>query len=129
MLLEFNSEGFNFSSVECTDSDEVEECIRKSAAKPLDEIWMTGEKPYPCLAILISGELACVDYFEDDEGHYWQSTGHLGENKTVRCIVGCEHTELSAEMFVPLEDAIKCAQEFFDTQKRSPCIEWEAMWE
>lgn len=56
MTLEINSEGFNFSSFDCETPDEVEVQIRQSAAKPFDEIWLIGEKQYPCLSLLISGK-------------------------------------------------------------------------
>lgn len=45
---------------------EIAEQIRKSAALPLDEIWISGQTKYPCLAILVNGADACLTYFETE---------------------------------------------------------------
>lgn len=50
---------------------------------------------------------------EDDQGHFYQSVGDIDTDRKVNCIVGCEPTEFTASIFVPPEDAIQCAREFF----------------
>lgn len=57
-----------------------------------------------------------------------QSVGDIDSDEMIECIVGCEPAKFTTSIFVQIEDAIQCARDFFDTQKRSSCIEWEAMW-
>lgn len=104
--------------------EEIAEHMRRSSALPLDDIWISGEDKYPCLAILINGSLACVNYFEE-EGEMWQSYGNYPND--VRFIAGGEEWEAPADTVVSLEDAISCMEEFFDTPKRPECIEWQEL--
>lgn len=103
---------------------EIAEQIRKSAALPLDEIWISGETEYPCLAILVNGADACLTYFET-EGVMWLSYG--AGRKPLSFIAGGEEWEAPADSVVSTEHAIACMEAFFETRKRSACIAWQPL--
>lgn len=65
---------------ECRSWNELKDFIRKSSLNPFDDIWISGEMDYPCLAILINGNYACVNYFLNGEGDMWQSIGYGNKN-------------------------------------------------
>lgn len=64
---------------------ELENLIKESSTIPFDDIWLNGVTDYPCLAILINGNYACVHYFLNDMGNMWQSGGFNGEYSYNRC--------------------------------------------
>ncbi len=113
----------------CQSKAEMVEIIKQGAALPQgDEIWVSSkEKPYPCLSILMKDQYTCVHYFENDEGNVWQSCGDF--NKEVIFLAGGEGWTAPEYVIVPLEKAICCMEEFWDTLERPTCIEWEALWE
>lgn len=113
----------------CRTKAEIAEIIKQGAALPQgDEIWISSnEKPYPQLSILVKGQYACVHYFEDDEGHAWQSCGDF--DREVTFLAGGMEWTAPEYVIIPLEKAISSMDEFWDTLERSKGIEWEALWE
>ncbi len=103
---------------------EIAEQIRKSAALPLDEIWISGETEYPCLAILVHGADACLTYFET-EGVMWLSYG--AGQKPLSFIAGGAEWEAPADSVVSTERAIACMEAFFETRKRLACIAGQSL--
>lgn len=101
--------------------EEIAGHIMRSSALPLDDIWISGEDEYPCLAILINGDYACVHYFEE-EGITWQSHGNFSEE--VIFWAGGEEWKAPADTIVSIESAISCMEDFFDSMKKPKCIEW-----
>lgn len=87
-----------------------------------DDIWISTGKKYPCLAILINGKYACIHYFEDENGTAFQSVGDV--NKEITFIAGGTKWTAPPEAVVTLDEAIMCAEIFFDTLSRPECIEW-----
>ena len=41
-----------FEMLNC--DNDIEQIIKKYADNPLDDIWISGENEYPCLAILVT---------------------------------------------------------------------------
>lgn len=41
---------------------DIEAVIRRSAARGMAEIWLSGDAHYPAIAILLNGDHACVDF-------------------------------------------------------------------
>ena len=117
----------NSGDIECLIEEEIETLIRESSFKPFDDIWIGSEERYPCLAILINKELACVHYFLNDYGDAYQSIGNYKETNTVEFIAGGEKTELPYYSVVTLDKAIECAKQFFLVQNLPSCIEWNEL--
>ena len=55
----------------------VEFIRRRHDEFPLDEIWISGDEKYPCIALLTNGEYAGISYFGNEEGDIWLSQGDL----------------------------------------------------
>ena len=104
--------------------EEIAGHIRRSAALPFDDIWLGGGSEYPCLAVLVNGDRACVHYFEA-EGVMWQSQGDFSKGTVF--LAGGEEWNAPAGTVVSIESAICCAEEFFDSMKRPDCIEWQRL--
>lgn len=107
---------------ECHSWTELENFIKESALNPFDDIWIRREHAYPCLAILVNGEFACVHYFLNDNGDMWQSVGSGDEDVTFIC--GGEESELPADAVISIREAIECAKEFYESPQRPRCTEW-----
>lgn len=110
---------------ECFSWYELEKLMRKSALNPFDDIWISGDLEYPCLAILIHGNDACVHYFLNETGDMWQAVGHGSQD--VAFVSNGEKSDMPANAVVSLEQAIACARQFFDDLDRPKCMEWRAL--
>lgn len=115
----------NNGDFEISAKEEIETFVRESAENPFDELWVWREEEYPCLGILINGQYAVVDYFQEEDGDMWQSSGCLEENVEFRC--GGDVSEMPGSEVIPLEKAIACIKEFFDSPARPECIEWNEL--
>lgn len=104
--------------------EEIVEHIKRCSALPADEIWISGEDQYPCLTILINGNYSCVHYFEE-EGVMWQSYGAHSEE--IIFLAGGEEWSAPADTIISVENAILCMEEFFDSNKKPECIEWQEL--
>ena len=113
----------------CQSKAEIAEIIKRGAALPEgDEIWISSnEERYPCLSILMKGRNACVHYFENDQGDAWQSCGDF--NGEVTFLASSEEWTAPGNVIIPLEKAIHCMEEFWETLERPKGIKWEALWE
>lgn len=104
---------------------EIEQLIRNSAAGSPDDIWISGKDNYPCLSILITGNLANVNYFLDDYGDFWVSEGDgtYGEDLSVR-VDGVDYS-MGADTIISVEQAIECMKQFcMDIYTMPNCIKW-----
>ena len=107
----------------CTTKQELENLIRNSAQNPFDEIWISEtDTRYPCLAVLVNGNCACIHYFPDDED-IWQSVGD-SEQEVLFQVTGEAPSMMPGNCVISLETAIRCVNEFFDTHQRPECIRW-----
>ena len=106
--------------------EETADFIRKSALNPYDDIWICGTEDYPCLAILVNGDLACVHYFLNDQGDMWQSVGNREEDVLFR-VIGEAPGSMPGDCVISLDEAIACVNQFFDTLQRPDCIKWREL--
>ncbi len=106
----------------CQSWNELKDFITKSSFNSLDDIWINGNDDYPCLAILINREHACVHYFLDGDGNMWQSVGYGKEDVAFVC--NGEKSVMPANSVISLDKALECAKQFFQTLERPSCIEW-----
>lgn len=89
----------------------------------LDEIWVSGDEKYPCVALLTNGEYASISYFENVEGSMWLSQGDLNTEITFLA-AGLEWTA-PADSVIYFDTAIECIEEFCHTVSRPGRIMWQ----
>lgn len=117
----------NKGDFECLTKNDIEDMIRLSALNPYDDIWISRTaNSYPCLAILVNGNFACVHYFLNDSGAIWQSVGNY-HNEITFAVNGEEPSLMPGECVISLDRAIECMNLFFDTCNRPDCIEWREL--
>ena len=112
-----------FGTLNCDNDNEIEQILKKCADNPLDDIWISGENEYPCLALLVNRELACIHFFASEEEHY-QSVGNEESDGTTKFYAGGEMAELPNYTVVSLSLAIQCVKQFFKSHNRPSCIKW-----
>lgn len=110
---------------ECHSWQELENIMKKCSLKPFDDIWINKDVDYPCLAILINENYACVHYFLNDAGDMWQSVGY--GDKDVVFVSNGDKSDMPADCVISLDKAIECAKEFYHTLDRPSCIEWRRL--
>lgn len=111
---------------DCHSWSELEDVILKNLSLNLyDDIWLNGEEDYPCLAILMNGNHACLHYFPDDGGNMWQSVGN--DNEAVVFFSNGEKICMPADSVISLDKAMECARQFFETLNKPDCIEWREL--
>ena len=105
---------------------EIIELIKNN--KGLEEIWISkNSKKYPCLVIQLNNDLACVNYFPEDENEInWTSLGNY--DKETIFLSGGEEWNAPSNTIITKEKAIECLQEFSNNEKEKPkCIEWQKL--
>ena len=105
---------------------EIIEIIKNN--KGLEEIWISkNSKKYPCLVIQLNNELACVNYFPEDENETnWTSLGNY--DKETIFLSGGEEWNAPGNSVIKIDQAIDCLQEFLNNEKEKPkCIEWQKL--
>ena len=108
--------------------DELRQILSMRFGNESNEFWIsedTGE--FPCMAILVKGNLANVSFFDDENDIGSQSVG--GEPKTGTFTVFYTNTpeeeiEIHDEFTVSAEVAVKAAEEFFTKRQMPRCIAW-----
>lgn len=115
----------NSGDISCRTVEEAEERIRKSSANPYDDIWISGEEEFPCLALLVNGNLASLHYFLNDKGDMWQSLGDYRED--TEFVAGGQKTIMPAECVISMEKALECVRQFCENFERPDCIEWNEL--
>ncbi|MBS4785982.1 MAG: hypothetical protein KH009_07720 [Clostridiales bacterium] len=120
MIVSTNNGDFIFQS-----ADDVLEFVQ-TAALEKNDIWISGEQPYPCLSICINGEYAAVHFFQNDTGEMWLSYDRDNQEE-VSFIVGGEEWKPDTDAIIRLNDAFLCIREFLDTCGMPSCIQWQAL--
>lgn len=61
----------------------VDEAMKlvQMAAQDKSDLWISGEQPYPCIAVCINGEYAAINFFRNDEGDMWLSYNDKNQKK------------------------------------------------
>jgi hypothetical protein len=78
----------NLGTIQCITfseyEEQIKECIKHNHG---NEIWCSctdDSNYYPCLAILVRGEYAVVNYFSENNNEMFASVGDLSKNGEVR---------------------------------------------
>lgn len=119
----------NLGTVQCINFSEYEEHINECIKHdPGNEIWCScnnSTEDYPCLSILVKGGKAAINYFSENNAAMFSSVGDLSKDGTVKFEGG--QYEAAAYQIVPLMSALECALQFFHSQEKPSCIEWEEL--
>lgn len=105
---------------------EIIEIIKNN--KGLEEIWISrGIKKYPCLVIQLNNDLACVNYFTEDENEInWTSLGNY--DKKTLFLSGGEEWLAPDNVIITIEQTIECLTEFYENQNDKPkSIKWQKL--
>ena len=106
-------------------ADDVINFIR-TAAPENNDVWISGEQPYPCIAVCINGEYAAVNFFQNDIGEMWLSYNDKNQ-KEVTFMAGGDEWSPDVDAIIALNDAFSCIREFLDTLERPSCIQWQKL--
>lgn len=83
---------------------------------------------YPCtLSILVKDQQAVVNYFSEDNEEIFASTGDLDREDDFRWQIGANDYSVAGYQILSIEKALQCALQFFHTQEKPSCIEWEEL--
>jgi len=119
-IISTNRGDFTFQS-----TDDVIKFIR-TAAQENNDIWISGEQPYPCMAVCINGEYAAINFFQNDTGEIFLSYNDKNQQE-VTFIAGGDKWKPDAGAIIDLNDALSCIREFLDTYERPTCIQWQEL--
>lgn len=119
-IISTNRGDFTFQS-----ADDAIKFIRK-AAQENNDIWVSGEQQYPCVAVCINGEYAAVNFFQNDAGEMWLSYNDKNERE-ITFIAGGDEWKPDSNAIIALNDAFSCIREFLDTYERPTCIQWQEL--
>ena len=119
-IVSTNRGDFTFQS-----ADDVIKFVQE-AEQENNDIWISGEQPYPCMAVCINGEYAAVNFFQNDAGEMWLSYNDKNQ-KEVTFIAAGDPWEPDANAIITLSDAFLCIREFLDTYERPACIQWQEL--
>ena len=99
------------------DSFEEYKAALETCFQPENEIWCsrTEEYKYPCLSILVKGDQAVVNYFEEEDGG--EMLVSFGDEDAEDIVTFCDG---QYEIAVALAWALY----FFKTQTAPDCIDW-----
>lgn len=117
------------STIQCsTFADYIQhmkECLHYPTS---NEIWCSlNDRPedFPCLSILTKGEEAVVNYFSENNAQTYVSIGDMRKNGSIEFENG--QYEIAAYQVISLSSALQCALQFFSSQERPSCIEWDEL--
>jgi len=119
-IVSTNRGDFTFQS-----GDDIIKFIQE-AKQETNDIWISGEQQYPCMAVCINGEHAAVNFFQNDAGEMWLSYNDENQ-KEVTFIAGGDEWTPDANAVIALKDAFLCIREFLDTYERPTCIQWQEL--
>lgn len=119
-VISTNRGDFTFQS-----ADDVIEFIQTSAQENKD-IWISGEQPYPCMAICINGQYAAINFFQNDTGEMWLSFNEKNQEE-VTFIAEGDEWKPDANAVITLSDAFSCIREFLNIYERPACIQWQEL--
>jgi len=96
------------------------------ATQGSNDIWISGEQSYPCMAVCINGEYAAVNFFQNDTGEMWLSYNDKNQQE-VTFIAEGDEWKPDVDAIIALNDALLCIREFLDTYERPTCIQWQEL--
>ena len=111
---------FDFQS-----TDDVIEFVQ-TAAQEQGELWISGEQPYPCMAVCINGNHAAVNFFQAEGGDMWLSCNDKNQEEVTFMADGDEWRP-DASAVIDADAMYACIREFLDTHERPNCIQWQEL--
>lgn len=114
-IISTNRGDFTFQSTD----DAIE--FMRTATQENNDIWIGGERPYPCMAVCINWKYAAVNFFQNDTGEMWLSYNDKNQQE-VTFIAGSDKWKPDVNAIIAFNDALSCVREFLDTYKRPACI-------
>ena len=95
----------------------------------VNEFLLSGDKRFPCLAIMVNNEYAVLTFFPENEDCLFQSIGEgtaLNPDETSIFYTGTQdqETQIWNEFVIPFAKAREAATEFFASLSLPVCIEW-----
>lgn len=108
---------------EIAQTADLDSYINACASLGSDDLWLYGTAEYPCLALLINEQTACIHYFASSAQCY-QSLNETGSYKTIEFYMENQELSLPGSAILPLSKAIECAKQFFLSQNKPSCIKW-----
>ncbi|MCI8669449.1 MAG: hypothetical protein HFI34_08025 [Lachnospiraceae bacterium] len=119
-IISTNKGEFSFQS-----EDDVIKFIQ-TAPQENNDIWISGEQPYPCMAVCINGEYAAVNFFQNDEGDVWLSYNDRNQTEVTFIADGSEWSP-DSNAVISLNDMFLCIREFLNTYEKPTCIQWQEL--
>lgn len=121
----------HFGGIDYIDTiEEMKKILNTRFGDDVNEFWITdNESENPCLVILINKAIANLTYFPED-GHpgfqSFENENGLDSNGYSIFYTNTpeEEIEISNEMVVPVELALKTAKEFFESMEMPTSIKW-----
>ena len=119
-------------SGEChvTNEIELESAISRRHGRGVNAFWLAhGDEKNPALAILVTGDLACLHYFPSDRHPGFRSVGAIeglkrGELTTFSVSSVSDEAGILNDAIVPYSVASTVAKEFFRSKELPRSIEW-----
>ena len=85
-----------------------------------NEIWITGEKEYPCISLMIKGNEANVHYFRSADDF----AACLNDENPAGGTVNFGDIEMDRQYVIDRKKALECICEFIHTGERPKCVKW-----
>ena len=108
------------NSEECKELRRLSEIMRGGTDVVNEYRLSETESGFPCLAVLIKGDIAAVTYFPDD-GHAGYTAAGSGD---FREFADFGMYEIHGDMVISADKAASLAEEFFLTGKKPCGTEW-----
>lgn len=120
MIVNTNKGDFTFRFV-----DDVIQFVRTKAQEK-DELWISGEQPYPCISVCTNGAYAVVNFYQNDTGDMWLSYNEKNQEE-VSFVAGGEDWEPDVDAIITLDNMFLCIKEFLENYERPTCIQWQEL--
>lgn len=85
-----------------------------------NDIWIYGEREYPCISLMIKGNEANVHYFKSADDF----ATCLNEENSTGDTVCFGDIELDGKYVIDRKRAQECIREFANTGERPECVKW-----
>lgn len=83
---------------------------------------------YPCtLSILLKNKQAVVNYFSEGNKEMYVSLEDTDREDDFRWQIGANDYSVTGRQILSIKKALQCALQFFDSQEKPSCIEWEEL--
>ena len=115
--------------IECNSKEELESALMIRFDGKHNHFWIAGNERYPCLEVLVNGELSSLIYYPEESCCMQSIGGTLGlniEENTLFCQgFVTELCEIANEFVIPFSKALEATKEFYLANCQKPSdINW-----